>query len=302
METPWTTFNSPPAPVQPMAAGRVGTATWARVGLLGIAAAALLAVAILAFGSGAAPTGTLAAGNTSTATNNGPVIEDLSGFGGGPGFGPGGRGGFGHGFGGITITAISGSSISLETADGWTRTITVDSGTTYSRSGDTIALGDLAVGDEIGFRQTRENDGTFTIDSIVVIPPHAGGEVTAVSGSTITVSLPNDATVTINVDSDTKYDVNRDAATLADIKVGMFLVAEGTENSDGSLDATRGPCGRSRRGRQGLPWPRPRLRSGLRPGRSRQQARRLGGAERHRERDVVEHQRRTRAAAVGSRV
>jgi hypothetical protein len=56
----------------------------------------------------------------------------------------------------ITVTAISGNSISLKTADGWTRTITVDSGTTYSKSGDTIALGDIKVGDEIAFRQTRE--------------------------------------------------------------------------------------------------------------------------------------------------
>ena len=243
-------FTSPPAPVQPIAAGRVGTATWARVGLLGIAAAALLAVAILAFGSGAAPTGTLAAG--STTTNNGTVTEDLRGFGGGPGFGPGGRGGFGHGFGGITISAIAGSNISLETADGWTRTIAVDSGTTYSKSGDTIALVDLAVGDEIGFRQTRETDGTFTIDSIVVVPPHAGGEVTAVSGSTITVALPNDATASIKVDSDTAYTVNSDSAALADVKVGMFLVAEGTRNSDGSLDATTVHAGDRGQGGKGF--------------------------------------------------
>src|SRR5206468_1026908 len=100
--------------------------------------------------------------------------------------GPGFRGG-GPAFGGITITAINGNNISLKTADGWTRTITVDSGTTFSKSGATIALGDLKVGDEVGFRQTRETDGTFTIDSIAVILPHAGGEVTAVTGSTITL-------------------------------------------------------------------------------------------------------------------
>ena len=165
-------FTSPPAPVRAAPPGHAAaTATWARVGLLGIGVAALLAVALLALGSSAAPSGTLAAGTTS---NNNQVVEDLNGFG-GPGF-PGGRGGFGHGLGGITITAISGSNISLETADGWTRTITVDSGTTYSKSGDTIALGDLAVGDEIGFRQTLEDDGSWTIDTIAVIPPHAGGE------------------------------------------------------------------------------------------------------------------------------
>jgi hypothetical protein len=226
-------FTSPPTPVQAaLPSHAAATATWARVGLLGIGVAALLAVALLALGSTAAPAGTLAAGTT----NDNPVVENLNGFG-GPGF-AGGRGGFGHGFGGVTITAISGSDISLETADGWTRTITVDSGTTYSKSGDTIALGDLAVGDEIGFKQTLEDDGSWTIDAIAVIPPHAGGEVTAVSGSTITVTQRDGTTATINVDGSTAYQVNGDDATLADVKVGMFLVAEGTESGDGSLTAT----------------------------------------------------------------
>lgn len=225
-------YTSPPAPVQAVAVARSGPAPWARIGLLGIAVAALIASAILAFGSTAVPKSILAAGTTSGTVDDGStVIEDLNGFG-----GLGGRGG--HGFGGITITAISGSSISLRTADGWTRTITVDSGTTYSRSGITIALGDLKVGDEIGFRQTKETDGSFTIDSVVVIPPHLGGEVTAVSGSTITVKQRDGTTATITVTGSTTYKVAGADADLADVKVGMFLMAEGTANGDGSLTAT----------------------------------------------------------------
>lgn len=223
-------FISPPAPVQTAVAHRAGPALWARVGLLGIAAAALVAAAILLFGSTTTPAGTLAAGTTS---NNSATVESLNGFGGGPG-----ERGFGHGFGGITITAISGSDLSLATADGWTRTITVDSGTTYSKSGDTITLGDIAVGDEIAFRQTHETDGSWTIDSVAVIPPHAGGQVTAVNGATITVDQKDGTSVTISVTADTTYQVNGAAASLADIKVGMFLVAEGTENAASSLTAT----------------------------------------------------------------
>ena len=211
-------------------------ARWARIGLLGIGTAAILAAAILAFGFTAQPTGTLAAGSNGSATNGSAstgTIEDLHG-----GF-PGGRGGFGLGFGGISITSISGSDIALATADGWTRTITVDSGTTYTKAGADITLGDLAVGDTIGFRQTQETDGTFTIDSIQVILPRVGGEVTAVDGSTITLKLRDGATATVNVASGAKVVVNGDAATAADIKVGMVLMAEGTKNADGSLDATR---------------------------------------------------------------
>jgi hypothetical protein len=220
-------FISPPEPVQAVAAQRPAPMPWARVGLLGIAVAALIAAAILAFGPTASPSGILAATTTGSGDGSG-VVLDLHG--GGPGFG--------HGFGGITITNISGNSISLETADGWTRTITVDTGTIYSKSGDTIALGDLKVGDEIGFRQTLESNGTYTIDSIAVILPHVGGEVTAVDGSTITVKQRDGSTATIKVTSSTTYNVAGADAKLADLKVGMFLVAEGTKNADGSLTAS----------------------------------------------------------------
>jgi hypothetical protein len=240
-----------PEPVTP---GPVATlqrhpaqATWARVGLLGIGVAALLAAAILVFGSTFGPNGILAAGSASgdeDATN--PSLH-----GGGPGF-PGGRGGHAFGMGGIEITAISGSNISLETEDGWTRTITVDDGTTYARAGEDIDLGDLAVGDTIGFRQTLEDDGTWTIDAIVVVLPHVGGEVTAIDGSTITLERRDGTTATVTVGADTSIRVNGEDAALSDIEVGMFLVAEGTETGDAALDAARIAAGdRGLRGDKG---------------------------------------------------
>jgi hypothetical protein len=220
-------FTTPPVRVEGAAAQRPAPASLARIGLLGIAAAALIAAAILALGWVSAPSSLLAAGSTGTEAP--AVVDDLHpGRPGGPGFGR---------LGGITITAISGNSISLATVDGWTRTITVDSGTTYSKSGETIALGDLEVGDRIAFRQTREDDGSFTIDAIAVILPRLGGEVTAVSGSTITVTKRDGTTGTITVNGDTTYTVNGNGASLADVKVGMLLVAEGTLNDDGSLVA-----------------------------------------------------------------
>lgn len=222
-------FISPPEPVRAVAAQRAAPMPWARIGLLGIAVAALIAAVVLAFGSTAAPKSILAAGTTSDTPAT--VVGDLNG--GGPG-GPG----FGHAFGGISIAAIAGSSISLETADGWTRTITVDSGTTYTKAGATIALGDLKVGDEIGFRQTNETDGSWTIDSVAVILPQLGGEVTAVDGSSITVKQRDGTSATIKVTGTTTYNVAGATAKLADVKVGMFLVAEGTKNTDGSLNAS----------------------------------------------------------------
>ncbi len=261
-------FTSRPAPVhagttppdRPVAAHAGGsaarassparTAVLARIGLLGIGAAALIAVAALAFGAGAAPGGILAAGSGTQGTNETVTL--------GHGSGPGGRGGFGHPLGGITITAISGSDISLETVDGWTRTITVDGDTTFSKGGETIALGDLGIGDKIAVRQTREDDGSWTIDALAVVLPHVGGEVTAVDGSTITVEQRDGTSATIVVDDDTEYQVNGDNAELADVEVGMFLVARGTENADGSItasDVRAGERGPGRGGFHGGPGP-----------------------------------------------
>ena len=90
-------FTVPPAPVTPDLVATTGstatpvadrrTATLARVGLLGIATAALVAVAMLAFGSTFAPTRTLANSDSTNGTTG--TVDGLSGFG-GPGFG--GRG------------------------------------------------------------------------------------------------------------------------------------------------------------------------------------------------------------------
>ena len=214
---------------------RTGPAPLLRIGLVGAAAAALVAVGILAAAASAAPGGILAADPSASPSASAGATTDHPD---GPGWKFGGRGG-GMRFGGITITAISGSSVSLTTADGWTRTITVDSGTTYQKAGATAALTDLKVGDEIQFKETRATNGTFTIDAISVIPPHSGGTVSAISGSTITVTLPDGSSATITVSSTTTYDVGGNAsAKLSDIKTGFVVMATGTRSSDGSLTAT----------------------------------------------------------------
>jgi Domain of unknown function (DUF5666) len=175
-----------------------------------------------------------ASGDPGKGPNGDRGARGFGGFGfGGPGFD---RGGFG--LGGITITAIDGSNLSLKTEDGWTRTIAVASDTAITRAGKTIAIGDLKVGDQIGFRQDRATDGTFTIKAINVILPSVSGKVTKVDGSTITVERRDGTSATIHVDGDTTYRVaGDDTPTLADLKVDDVIIASGTQRSDESLDA-----------------------------------------------------------------
>jgi hypothetical protein len=141
-------------------------------------------------------------------------------------FGKGDRDGGGRGD--VSITAVSGSKVSLTTEDGWTRTITVTTTTEITKAGATITVADLDVGDKISFRQTKNADDTYTITKITVRTPKAGGEVTAVTGSSVTVTSRDGTKTTITVNGSTTYRLGKDAGSKADIAVGSRIAAEGT--------------------------------------------------------------------------
>lgn len=158
----------------------------------------------------------------------------------GPG-GPGGKGGHGDGHGPhgqITITGISGTQLSLKTDDGWTRTI--DAAGAAVREGDqTIPLGDLKVGDQIAFRQTRNSDGTFKITDIRRFPPHAAGVVKSVDATSATLTLPDGTTRTIVLTGSTAYTLMGKSATKDALRVGTRAFARGTVAADGTFTATK---------------------------------------------------------------
>lgn len=155
------------------------------------------------------------------------------------GFGVGGGGIAGPGtIGGVTVAAIDGSNLSLKTADGWTRTITVTSTTKITRAGQAIGVADLKAGDAISFRESKASDGTYTITAISLVLPRVFGQVTATTADTITIKQLGGTTTTIHVSSATTFQVlGLTKPTIADLKAGMTITAEGTQASDGSFDA-----------------------------------------------------------------
>jgi hypothetical protein len=162
-------------------------------------------------------------------------------------FGPSvGGGAFGFGFGGgglgvaggVTVAAIDGSSLSLKTADGWKRTITVTGSTKITRAGATIGISGLKVGDQVAFRESKAADGSYTINAISVVLPRVFGQVTATTASTITIKQLGGTTTTVHVSAATTFQVaGATKPTIADIKVGMTITAEGTQAANGSFDA-----------------------------------------------------------------
>lgn len=216
---------------------------------LGIAlAAGLIGVVAIAAGVAAGGPGSNAPG----AANAVPVVANATPV---PGQnGQGGQGGWlggdqtagtkidgmrGGGMrGGVTVTSVSGSQLSLKTDDGWTRTIDA-TGATITKGGKSATIADINVGDEIRFQQTRDTDGTYKITAIDIELPHAEGTVTAASGSTITLKELDGTTATVNVTSSTTYQVaGKTNATIADVTVGSMVMASGALNADGSLTAT----------------------------------------------------------------
>ena len=208
-----------------------------RIGVVAGSAALVLVGAVAAMGASPAAPATGATAQLSAAVA--PAAGTLGVLPMDRGMGAGMRGAFGPGgFRDITIGAINGSSLSLKTDDGWTRTITLGSSTAITKGGQTIAVGDLAVGDQVQFGQTKGSDGTYTITALRVVLPVIGGQVTAVSGTTITVTGRDGTTGTIHVDGKTTYDVDGTTGkALSDITVGSFVIAEGALRADGSLDA-----------------------------------------------------------------
>jgi hypothetical protein len=149
-----------------------------------------------------------------------------------------GRDGIGrHGFREITITAISGSNLSLETEDGWTRTITVTDDTTVTKAGQEIGVAELAVGDQVVLRQTRNDDGSYSIDTIAVVVPTVAGTVTAVDADSITIDARGGTDWTITTTSETVYQLGSETGSRSDVVVGATIVAAGEQGSEATLTA-----------------------------------------------------------------
>jgi hypothetical protein len=151
--------------------------------------------------------------------------------------GRGGRGMRGIAAREITITAIDGTKLSLETDNGWTRTIDA-AGATVTKDGETVALSTLKVGDQIAFRETRNADGTSTITAIYVVQPSVSGTVASVSGSTVTVTTRDGATEKVVLTSTTTFRLGGAEATKDAVVAGVRIRAEGSLASDGTLTAT----------------------------------------------------------------
>jgi hypothetical protein len=202
--------------------------TWRPLALVGALLLSVVAVGAFAFG--------VASGGSSSAL--GAQASTVPGH---PELGPGWyapaslRGGSGQVA--ITIAKIDGSKLSLQTTDGWTRTIDA-TGATITKAGKTIAVTDLKVGDEINFRESRQSDGTYKITTIAILVPTASGTVASVASGSVTITQSDGSSKTLTLTGSTTYSEAGATASKSALVVGVRISADGTVDSAGNFTAT----------------------------------------------------------------
>jgi hypothetical protein len=137
----------------------------------------------------------------------------------------------------ITISAISGTNVTLKTDDGWTRTIAITSSVELTKGGQPIAVSDLKVGDQVRFSQTRNDDGTYTVTAVAVVVPTISGTVKDVTSSGFTVTTRDGSVWTVTTSGDTTYSYGSGTGTKADVVAGARVRVQGESAGDNKLDA-----------------------------------------------------------------
>ena len=133
------------------------------------------------------------------------------------------------------VTAVTSSSVTIESHVGATTTFTLTSTTLYREGPLTLSAADLAVGEHVSVE--FNSTAATTAVRIDIRLSHAEGRVTAVSANVITLSGPQGSSGSIIVSSSTLYYHGRTPATLSDVVPGVWVAALGTVDADGtSLD------------------------------------------------------------------
>ncbi|MGC2485868.1 MAG: DUF5666 domain-containing protein [Acidimicrobiales bacterium] len=137
------------------------------------------------------------------------------------------------------ITAVNGTSVTLQSKGGTTTTFTYTTNTTVQAIGHnsvTLTSADLAVGEHVAVESN--STATTTAVSVWVQLAHLSGVVTAVSGNNITISDHQGFTRLILVGATTTYSASGATSSLGAIMVGTRIRAEGLVDANGTtLDA-----------------------------------------------------------------
>jgi len=139
-----------------------------------------------------------------------------------------------------TITAIDSGKITIKTADGQTAQVSTSDQTQFRKDRQAATIADFKVGDMV-FVRGEQKDGVWQAQMIGARTgggpggdfreglgkKFIAGEVTAVSGTKLTIQRPDGQSQDITVDESTSFRKEGQSITLADIKVGDHVFGRG---------------------------------------------------------------------------
>jgi hypothetical protein len=140
-----------------------------------------------------------------------------------------------------TVNAVGDSSFTLKLRDGSTRIVNVSGTTTFKVGRADGTKKDVKVGSTVIVSGTEGPGSAFTASEVRVQVhlTRVSGEVTATSKDSITVKRRDGTSMVIRVGTETKLSIRGDTSpSLAEVSVGMRVVAVGTLSEDGKLDAS----------------------------------------------------------------
>jgi hypothetical protein len=136
-----------------------------------------------------------------------------------------------------SISAIDGTSLTLLTADGWSRTVDAAS-IPVTRGGEAISVADLRIGDRVLVRQRRAADGTWLVTRLRVSLTTVRGTVAAMTDTGFELTTRDGRSVSVRVSDATDWLLGCRVDPEAPLVIGSPVTARGVSAADGSLDAT----------------------------------------------------------------
>jgi hypothetical protein len=137
----------------------------------------------------------------------------------------------------LSVTSVNGNTILGTAMQTVPVTVTVDSSTTYNQAGQSASLADIHAGSQLAVCGSSTDTGSVKASSISIILPSLNGVITAVNGSSFTITTFDGATRIVGTDASTKVDRAGTAAAVSDLVVGSAINAVGKVQSDHSLQA-----------------------------------------------------------------
>jgi len=99
-------------------------------------------------------------------------------------------------------------------------------------------VGDLKVGDQVRFRQTRNDDGSYTVTALAVVVPTIHGTASDITSSGFKVTTRDGSVWTVTVNGQTTYGYGQGTGSRSDVKAGEAVRVAGTITADNQMTAT----------------------------------------------------------------